>query len=212
MKKKLIIILLIFLLLGSTSFVIYYIKCSKKNKDYVKFNNDYKRTEYINDFIKKEQGQENKDVEGKAGYNGIFINNKQELLKCMNIDGMLSVNAMLMDAFRYIPQIYKDSLKFKNDDDINKFLNKNNIIISGDFGINDISSFKNFISKLIFLKDNQKLREASISDCKITDSYGNYDEIHFNLVLKTLNNSQTFDIKFVLQKDNQKNNKLIYWN
>lgn len=211
LTKKQIIIFVIVILVGVPAFLFF--TNYKKPTPSPEFKSDYERSKYINDFTNKEKGVDpNKDISSnESGYTGIFVQNKQALLSGMNADGMISVNDMLNEAFKYIPKFYEDSKNLK-DSNISQYYNKNIDTINYTFGIKDLDTFKIFLNDLSFIGDKGKLSEATIEDNSVIKSGDLNNEITFNLILKSTNGkSHTFKIKSIIQENNQKNNKLIYW-
>lgn len=203
LTKKQTIIILILVFVATPSFL--FLTNHKKYPE-PDFKNDYERTQYIEDFVKKEEGEDpnNNIISNEGGYSGILIENKQSLLKFMNIDEMIKCNDMLNEAFKHITKLYEDN---KEEIDINEFYNKNIDVITHFFGITNIDKFKIFLNDIIFIGDNGKIVEAIILDNSVLIN----NEVIFNLTLKSTNgNSNTFKIKFLIQEDN-KNEKIIYW-
>lgn len=210
MDKKKALFCLIILFVAIPAFLV--ITNSKKD-DYNLNNNNYEKAQQIEEFTSKEEGTDPKvDITtNEGGYTGIFIKNKQSLLKVMNTDGMLSVNDMINEALKYIPKIHEDS-KYLEGGDINKYYDDNKSKISYTFGINDPETFAKFLSDLNFLGVEGTINDVSIDPNSITKGEFNVDEVRFNLILKsTIGKSQTFNIKFPIQENNQKDSKIIYW-
>lgn len=209
LSKKQLTIFIILMFIGIPTFL--YLTYKKPYKPH-EFKNDYERTQYIDDFTKKEQGTEKNITSNESGYQGVLIQNKQVLLSAMGVDGMISVNDMLSEAFKYLPKFYNDSKSLK-DSNISQYYNKNIDTINYTFGIKDLDSFKEFLNGLSFIGDKGKISAAIIEDNSVIKSGDLDNEVTFNLILKSTNgNSHTFKIKSIIQEQNQKNNKLIYWN
>lgn len=209
-KKKIILcILVIFVAVPTFLIITNYKKDTTNNKN----SSDYDKSNQIEEFTKKEQGtDQNKEItSNEGGYSGIFVKNKQSLLKVMNTDGMMSVNNMLNEALNYIPKLHEDS-KSLTESDISKYYNDNKDKINYTFGINDEVTLSKLLSDLNFMGDKGRINEASIEEGSVKKGEFKVDEVRFNLILKsTIGEAQTFNIKFLIQENNQKDNKLIYW-
>lgn len=208
-KKKIIFSLLVILVLAPTFIVITNI-ANKKNE--TKTQNDYEKSKQIEEFVNKEKGKDpNKEIDtNEGGYSGVLLNNKQSLLRVMNADGMLSVDNMVKEGLKYIPQIHEDSMSLTGDD-INEYYLKNKDKISSTFGISDVETFSIFLSDLNFIGEG-RINEASIDEGTVKKGEFKEGEVRFNLKLKsTIGKDQTFNIKFLIQENNQKDSRLIYW-
>lgn len=212
MDKKKILLCIVVIFVAVPIFLI--VTYSKKNTNTNDVNiSDYEKAKQVEEFTKKEQGTEPKEeiTTNESGYTGIFIKNKQALLKVMNADGMLSASNMINKAFEYIPTIHEDSKKL-GESDISKYYDDNKDKINYTFGINDVETFKKFLSDLNFIGTQGKISESSIEEGSVKKGEFKVNEVRFNLILKsTIGKSQTFNIKFLIQENNQKDNRLIYW-
>ncbi|NFL43534.1 hypothetical protein FDB61_17865 [Clostridium botulinum] len=206
-RKKIILSLLVICVAVPIFFII-----TSYNKNSNKDNYSYKKFKQVEEFTKKEKGTDpNKEItNNEGGYSGIFIKNKQSLLKVMNTDGMMSVNNMLNEAFNYIPKIHEDS-KSLNESDISQYFNDNKDKIQYTFGIDNIETFSELLSDLNFIGEG-RINEAIIDEDSVKKGEFEVDEVRFNLILNsTIGESQIFNIKFLIQENNQKDSKLIYW-
>lgn len=208
-KKKIIFSLLVILVLAPTFIVITNI-ANKKNE--TKTQNDYEKSKQIEEFVNKQKGKDpNKEIDtNEGGYSGVLLNNKQSLLRVMNADGMLSVDNMIKEGLKYIPQIHEDSMSLTGDA-INEYYLKNKDKISSTFGITDVETFSIFLSDLNFIGEG-KINEASIDESTVKKGEFKEGEVRFDLTLKsTIGKEQKFNIKFLIQENNQKDSRLIYW-
>lgn len=208
-KKKIILSLLVIFVLAPLFIVITNI-ANKKNES--KTQNDYEKSNQIDEFVNKEKGKDpNKEIDtNEGGYSGVLLNNKQSLLRVMNTDGMLSVDNMVKEGLKYIPQIHEDSMSLTGDD-INEYYLKNKDEINSIFGITDVETFSIFLSDLNFIGEG-RINEAIIDEETVKKGEFQEGEVRFNLKLKsTIGKEQIFNIKFLIQENNQKDSRLIYW-
>lgn len=209
MDKRKVVICVIIIILGPIFFILSVMNNRDSNKKEI---SDYKKWEKVEEFVGKEKGTDpNRDIEtNEGGYSGIFIKNKQELLKVMNTDGMMSVDNMLNEAFEYIPEVHEDSKSLRAED-INGYYEKHKDNINNIFGISDKETFAILLSDLNFIGEG-KINEAIIEKGSIKKGEFKEGEVRFTLTLKsTIGKEGTFNIKFLIQENNQKNSRLIYW-
>lgn len=209
-KKK--IILCVILIVAAPIFIFFTNHKQNTNITKSKSTNDYERSKKVEEFAKSKNEDPRKEITtNEGGYAGINVQNEQALLKVMNTDGMVSVDTMINEALRSIPKIHEDSLQL-DENSISKYFNENKDKMIATFGINDADTFGKFLSDLNFLGAEGRINEAIIEEGSIKKGEFKVDEVRFNLILKsTVGKSKTFNIKFLIQENNQKDNRLISW-
>lgn len=209
-KKK--IILCIIVILAAPIFIFFTNHKQNTNITKSKSINDYERSKKVEEFAKSKNEDPRKEITtNEGGYSGINVQNEQALLKVMNTDGMISVDTMLNEALSSISKIHEDSLQL-DENSISKYFNDNKDKMIATFGINDEDTFRKLLSDLNFLGAEGKINEAIIEEGSVKKGEFKVNEVRFNLILKsTIGKSKTFNIKFLIQENNQKDNRLIYW-
>lgn len=206
LNKKRICILVIIIAAAIAFFIGYKIYSNKNSPKQIEFENDYERDKYVKKFAKVQGKDPKMNIStNESGYKGVFIKNKNNLLKYMNTDGVISVDNMLNQGFKDIKKINRET-KALNNDDIEKYYKNNIDMISVVFGIKDFETFNKFSGEIKTLDDNIN---AEIGTVMAKDDKNSLN-IEVDFILKA--NSQNFDIKVILNKNNQKDNRLIYWN
>lgn len=203
LKKIIIIFLSVFFLMIIITSIYFYNKSSNENNP-PNFKNDYDKQQYINNFAKTQGKDPNKEIDkNSGGYSGLFLENKQDLLKYMSLDGMISVNDRIIEDLKYIEKFNTDVKK----NNIDKYYKENTDVINTLFGFKNVSDFKEFMDKIKFV-ENSSITKASIQEGSISK---NENVVIFNLVLSSANKSQTFKISVIVTESNQKYNTLITW-
>ena len=117
---------------------------------------------------------------------------------------------MLSEGFKYISEIHETSKSLDENSKL-QYFNENKDKINYTFGIDNIDTFSIFLSDLNFIGEG-RIKEATIEQSTVKKGEFKVGEVRFKLILKsTIGESQTFNIRFWIQEDNQKDSKLIYW-
>lgn len=212
MNKKKIIICLLVIFVFAPTFILITNKINNKKENQKNEISDYQKSQKVKEFAEKEQGIDpnNEISTNEGGYSGIFIKGKESLLKVMDTDGMMSVNNMLSEGFKYISEIHETSKSLDENSKL-QYFNENKDKINYTFGIDNIDTFSIFLSDLNFIGEG-RIKEATIEQSTVKKGEFKVGEVRFKLILKsTIGESQTFNIRFWIQEDNQKDSKLIYW-
>lgn len=206
-KKRLIIALLIIIALVVLKFAL----SNSQNREPI--TGDYEKQQKINDFVANEKGTDpKKNIDtNEGGYKGVILKNKQALQKAMSTDEMLVTGDKINEALNFIQKLH-DETKGLSDADLSKYYNQNKDTINSIFGITDEVGFKNLMSELSFIGENDSLKEAEIQDNSAIKDGTKAGEVKFSLSIKSSSDKeQVFNITALVDEINTKD-VTLNWN
>ena len=162
MKKKLILVCAIITIAGLIAFYTYY-KHLQELPEYlresknIKFETEAEREKYIKEFESREIDRINEELntENSGGFMGITIENSDELLECVGLDGYIQIDDKLTTGIAILPKLYIDTKNIEINSELENYFNSYRELFATTFGITQYQEFKPFIKSLEFINDGE---------------------------------------------------------